>query len=540
MHAQRARETHVLLTLLALSAAPRPSLAQTPRPEIPKSERSIPMTMPRQAPMTMPMPTATTPSPAPNAPRGGSGMPMQTLMTMPRQAPMTMPMPTATTPGPAPTAPRGGSSMPMPSGEGAMAMPAGPRTENTTPAPAGLTLTQLDALALQYNPTLIQAQAQVDASLSKSLQAGLLPNPIAGYVSEQMGTGGGLGETQGWFAEQEVPRGGKLRLSRAKYRQEAVQAQMQVQTQQLRVLNGVRTHLYEVLAAQRLLAVEKHLLTNFDEMLVTTRELVNIGQANRPDLLNAQIATQRQRVTVRATENRLRQRWIELATVIGVRENALGPLADVLDQDGPRLDFETEYQHIREASPELAVARAEVLRDQITVQRERVQPVPNLFARIENGYNWEENMPTVGVQLGWSLPVLNRNQGTISEAMAEVARARAEVTRLELLLRRRLAETFAHYETALTTVAIYRAETLPQAREAFELTLDGYHERRMPWAHVVLAQRTLSDLSEDYIEAVLELRKSEVAIRGMLLADGLSLPEPPTPGGHIDATPQPR
>jgi hypothetical protein len=89
-------------------------------------------------------------------------------------------------------------------------------------------------------------------------------------------------------------------------------------------------------------------------------------------------------------------------------------------------------------------------------------------------------------------------------------------------------------------VRTYRAESLPQAREAYDLTLDGYRQRRTPWAQVVLAQRTLSDLNEDYIEALLELRRSEVAIRGMLLVDGLSQPQPPTPGGHIDATPQPR
>jgi cobalt-zinc-cadmium efflux system outer membrane protein len=124
--------------------------------------------------------------------------------------------------------------------------------------------------------------------------------------------------------------------------------------------------------------------------------------------------------------------------------------------------------------------------------------------------------------------------------MADLTRARAEIVRLELVLRRRLAEAFAHYDTALATVAIYRSETLPQAREAYELTLAGYHQRRTPWAHVVMSQRTLSDLSEEYIEALLELRKAEVAIDGMLLEDGLGLPKPPTPGGHIDATAQPR
>jgi cobalt-zinc-cadmium efflux system outer membrane protein len=192
-------------------------------------------------------------------------------------------------------------------------------------------------------------------------------------------------------------------------------------------------------------------------------------------------------------------------------------------------------------SPELRVARAEVLRDEITVQRERVQPIPNAFLRVETGYNWEVALTTIGVQYGWNFPVFNRNQGTIREAMAEVTRARAEVARLELWLRQRLAEVFfSRYQTALATVQTYRAETLPQAREAYQLTLAGYQQRRTPWSQVVLIQRTYSDLVEEYIETLLELRHAETEINGMLLVDGLAQPEPPTPGGHIDATPQPR
>jgi len=452
---------------------------------------------------------------------------------------MTMPMPN---PGPnGRQSPSGGHDM---SGMPPALPPTPEPALGTVPADAGaaagLSLSELEAMALRNSPTMVQAQAQVDASMSKSLQAGLLPNPIAGYVSEQMGAGGGPGETQGWFVEQEVPRGGKLKLSRAKYRQEAAQAQIQVEAQRLRVINTVRSSYYEVLAAQRLVAVERHLLTNFDEMVRTSKELVNLGQANRPDLLQAQVAAQRQRVTVRAAENRLKENWVELSAIVACPQPTLGALADTLEQDGPPLDWDSAYRKILGSSPELAVARAEVGRDQITVNRERVQPVPDLFARVENGYNWEVNTVTTGVAIGWRFPILNRNQGTIREAMADLTRSRAEVVRLELVLRRRLAEAFAHHDTALATVQIYRAETLPQAKEAYELTLAGYRQRRTPWAQVVLAQRTLSDLSEEYIEGLLELRKAEVAIDGMLLEDGLALPEPPTPGGHIDATPQPR
>jgi cobalt-zinc-cadmium efflux system outer membrane protein len=403
-----------------------------------------------------------------------------------------------------------------------------------------LNLDELERMALQFNPTLVQARAQVDASLSKSLQAGLPPNPIAGYVSEQMGAGGGPGETQGGFVEQEIIRGGKLRLSRAKYRQEAAQAQIQVWAQQMRIINGVRMRFFDVLAAQRLVEVERELLQNHDELLRTTREMSNLGQANRPDVLQAQIALQRQRVTLRRTENRWRKSWEGLITVVGAPQLPFSPVAGDLDRDIEPLDWNEALRQILEHSPEIQVARAEVVRDEITVQRERVQPIPNAFLRVETGYNWEVNLTTAGVQLGWNLPVWNRNQGTIGEAIAEVARARAEVTRLELFLRRRLAEVFARYQTALATVQTYRAETLPQAREAYQLNLAGYRQRRAPWAQVVLSQRTFSDLAEEYVETLLELRHAEVEIRGMLLVDGLSQPEPPTPGGHIDATPQPR
>jgi cobalt-zinc-cadmium efflux system outer membrane protein len=382
--------------------------------------------------------------------------------------------------------------------------------------------------------------AQVDASRAKSLQAGLLPNPVIGYVSEQMGAGGGAGETQGGFIEQEIVRGGKLRLSRAKYRQEAVQAEMQVEAQRLRIVNDVRMKYFEVLAARQYIAVAREVLANHEELVQTTRELANVGQANRPDLLQAQVGVQRSRVKLRAAENRFKRHWEGLLAVVGAPDLPIAGVAGDLEQDAPTLSWHAALRHILEHSPQLKVARAEVLRDEITVERERVQPIPNAFLCVETGYNWEVNLTTVGVQYGWNFPIFNRNQGTIREAMAEVARARAEVTRLELWLRERLADVFAGYETARATVEIYRVETLPQAREAFQLNFEGYRQQRTPWSQVVLSQRTYTDLLEEYIETLLELRHAEIEISGMMLTDGLSQPEAPTPGGHIDATPQPR
>jgi cobalt-zinc-cadmium efflux system outer membrane protein len=377
--------------------------------------------------------------------------------------------------------------------------------------------------------------------MAKSLQAGLFPNPVLGYWTDQIGAAGTAGEGQGAFFQQEIFRGNKLRLSRAKYRQEAFEAELQALAQQMRIVNGVRARYFDVLAAHRYLEVQNHLLKNHDEMVRTTRELVNIGQANRPELLQVQVNLQRRKVAVAAAENDYRQRWEFLTTLLGGPGVIKGALADILERDTPSIGFDAALQTIYECSPQLQAARAEVVRDEITVARERAQPSPNIFLQLVTGYNFETNNQTAAVQLGINPPLWNRNQGTISEAMAEVARARAEVARLELTLRRRLAEVYADYQTALATIRIFREETLPQAREAYDLLRAGYRDRRVPWADVVLSERTYSDVIEDYIEALRTLRHAEIEIRGMLLSGGLDEPPPPTGlGGHIDATPQPR
>lgn len=111
-------------------------------------------------------------------------------------------------------------------------------------AAAPLGLADLEQIALQRNPTLVQVAAQIDICRAKALQAGLYPNPIIGYQGELIGARkeagkSTAGEFQGGFIRQEIVTAGKLRLSRAKYQQEARAAEIQAIAQQLRVVNSI-------------------------------------------------------------------------------------------------------------------------------------------------------------------------------------------------------------------------------------------------------------------------------------------------------------
>ena len=419
--------------------------------------------------------------------------------------------------------------------------PTGIVPASITPA-AGVTLTvaDLEQLALAHNPTLVQAATFIDAARGKALQAGLPYNPTAGISAENIGADRTAGEWTWFSLQQQIVTGGKLRLSRMKYEQEAELAEIQAQAQRLKVVNGIAQAHFVVLAAQRSVENHRRLQENADEAEKTTRQLVNVGQANQQDLLQAEVEASQARVAVRNAEARLRQDWVHLATLVGVPELPQQPLTGQLEPDGPALNRDEALARLLQDSPEVAFAVTKVQQDQTQLQRERREPIPNVTVRGGVGYNYETRNPTAQVGLSLPLPLFDRNQGTVRQAAADLTRSHAEVSRVQLDLQRRFADAFTRYETARAEVENFRDVVMPKARKATELYEEQFKNRRAAFPQVLVSRRTVYQLSEEYNQALEKFRRAEVEVRGLLLVDGLTAPSNPTPPGHINATPRPR
>jgi cobalt-zinc-cadmium efflux system outer membrane protein len=392
-----------------------------------------------------------------------------------------------------------------------------------------LGLADLEQIALSNNPTLVQAAAQIAGAQGRALQARLYPNPTIGYTGEEIGSDGKAGE-HGMFVEQLVVTGGKLRYEHNKYRHEVNQMVWQAQAQQCRVLNGLRMRFYRLLAMDQLIRLRRDLLKIAEEARVTTEELLNVGQANRPDVLQARAEARRQHVALAAAENQYQAAWRELAAFVGQPDLPPLPLAGDLEEPLGEFDWDSTLQHILEASPEIQVALAEVDRNRCGLAREQVEPIPNVNLRGGMQYNYDSEDPQALVEVGLRLPVWDRNQGNIQAARAELGRSQAEVQRVELSIQRRLAHIFNRYQTAQTLLEEYRDNVLPQEREAYQLYLESFRAHRAAWPQVLVAQRTFFQSSAEYIEAQADLRRLEVAMSGLLLVDGLD--EPPGPPGE--------
>ncbi len=404
----------------------------------------------------------------------------------------------------------------------------------------GISLAELQSMAIGSNPTLRQAAALVEAERGAALQAGLGPNPYVGYVAEQIGVNGTAGELHGASVQQEIVRGNKLGLSRDKYAQRAKIAETNFSAQQQRVLNDVAMRFYETYAAQQRIDLQQRTIDTADDNVLTLKEMLNMGQVGEAEVLKAEVELRRATVRLKQATNEQDKAWRELASFVGIPTLQPTTLLDQMDSRQSPLDWDVAQSNLIDSSPQVIAAQQKIRHDRIVIQREIAEPTPNLLLGATTGYNAETNQVVAGVTAGMFLPVFNRNQGTIRQARADLSLACAELERLQLELRNQLAKQYSDYLSAWQRVQEYDETMLPKSRKAVEMLEQSYRDRRAPWISVLDANQFLLSLEAEQIDNRLAYQTADVAIRGNLLTGGLTVPDVPASGGHIDANNQPR
>ncbi|MDO8678632.1 MAG: TolC family protein [Acidobacteriota bacterium] len=399
-------------------------------------------------------------------------------------------------------------------------------------APAGVTMAELERLAIESNPTLRAAQARIDAARGRAKQAGSWPNPVIGGSAEEVPLGAiDPRGAYGVFVEQPILLGGKLRLNRAVFDRTVERSEAELERQRQRIVSTVRRVFFQSLTVDRRIEVQERLAALASEAVAITAQLFNVGAADRPDFLESEIEAKRVQLDLNAAKNRsvaLRQ---QLAAVVGNAEVAARRLSGLLEEALPEIVRATAVKTLLEQSPQIQAARAEIARTQAITAAERRATFPDLFLRggaAKNRELGEISRRPIGweasIEAGISVPLFNRNAGGVAAARAEELRAQAELQRLEWSLQSRLASEFATYLTALGDSETYRREILPRAEEAYRLYLARYREMAAAYPQVLIAQRNLFELWTRYLESLEDGWQAALRIQGFLSGDGLQSP----------------
>jgi outer membrane protein, heavy metal efflux system len=393
-------------------------------------------------------------------------------------------------------------------------------------------LDDFEASALKSNPTLKQAEANAHLSAGLARQAGLWPNPSVGYQGEQIRGGAFGGGEQGGFVQQDIVLGGKLGLSRNVFEQQKREDEIGIQEQQLSVRGAVQLQFYAALTQLRIVEVQRKLLDIATDAARTAHQLANVGQADAPDVLQAEVEAEQAKLEFVKAQRQYIQSFEQLAVVAGQPHMPLALLKGDLDH-APVIDTDRYFEDLLQNSPSLKRAQQEAVRADAELARNKRQAIPDLTLRAGVQQNLELLEPsthTVGVQsfatVAIQIPIFNRNQGNVQAAKAQVEREQEEVARIRIQLIQAAQPLLQQYLISKLEEERYRTQLLPRAQRAYDLYLAKYRNMAAAYPEVIVSQRTLFQLENSYAQTLGEVWTSAVQLQNYLLADGVSAPRP--------------
>lgn len=397
-----------------------------------------------------------------------------------------------------------------------------PVTPEPPPQATVFTLEDLEQIALINNPALSRAQSLVASARGNWVQVGLPPNPSWGYLGQQIGSGR-IASQHMAMVDGQLITGGKLRWNRAIAEQEILRAEQVMFGTQQRVLTDVRIAFYEALIAQRNLDLSQQLTNIAREANNTAQRLFNAGETSEVDYLLAQIEVS----NAQNNENIARQRhfaaWQSLRAILGVPTMPPAALQGDLESIPDNLTWDDTLGRLLSISPEVGAAVANLDRARAALVRARRENIPDI--RYQAGpmkdMGFKEGKWDGIVQVLVPLPLINRNQGAIAQAIADISAAERGVQQVELDLQNRLAPVFERYASSTSVVRRYREQILPVAEKSLELVRRGYAAGEFPFLNLLNAQRTYFQTNNLYLQALLDLRTSTAQIEGLLLNNSL-------------------
>jgi cobalt-zinc-cadmium efflux system outer membrane protein len=339
------------------------------------------------------------------------------------------------------------------------------------PGPQGkpLTLADLQNLAMSNSPLIRQAASDVEGAKGAAIQVGAYPNPNFGYQADTAGTSATAG-FQGFFLEQTIRTGGKLKLAQAAAAMDLLNSQLALRRAQFDLVTAVRNAYYGVLVAEENIQVAHALAVITDaayEVFVDQFRLGGLPAAYEPLQLRAQ-AFQARGALVQA-RNRYLAGWKQLAATLGLPAMPPTQLAGRADMPLPRFRYDEALARVLGTHTDVLTAQNTLQRSRYNLRLAQVTPVPdvNLHLAVEKDFSMPPFLTTYSIQLGGPLPIWDRNKGNIIQAQGALLRATEQAHQVRDDLTNRLATAFEQYEDNRILLEYYRGRIIPDLVQSY-------------------------------------------------------------------------
>lgn len=378
---------------------------------------------------------------------------------------------------------------------------------NETEEPTGiLTLPRVLALAEEHHPALNAARLEAEAAEGRVAQSAARPNPALSVEAENFG---GKEEQQGLDAaeytaqiEQTFELGGKRgkRLQVATAERQLAGFDLEIIRLDIRAETNRR--FIGVLGTQARVGLAGEMVVLAEDFLKAVSAQVEAGRVSPMELEKARVLLTQRRITLDQAQRALETARIQLAAQWGsVRprfERLAGdllalPAVPPLSALTPRLP----------GNPDVTRWTGENERARAVVEQAKVARAPDLTVAAGIRRSGETDSDTLVAGVSVPLPIFDRNQGSIREAVALLAKTAQQRRAAEVATAADLAAAHHLFTAATNKASALKDDVLPRVKTVLDAVQSGYRQGKYTYLEVLDAQHTLTESQSDYMDTLI-------------------------------------
>jgi len=272
-----------------------------------------------------------------------------------------------------------------------------------------------------------------------------------------------------------------------------------------RVARDVSLAYWAALGAQKMQELLLESVRNFEKIVEYHEIRVREGAMAENDLLRVKLELGRIQLAANNAGLDAAKARIELFRAMGQTAFPEVRFAEALQlaEDRP-LPADEEDALRRRPEMQLAQARLEQARGNLVLQRANASPnVDALF-----GYKRSMGEHTLIAGLQWDLPVLNRNQGNIQSAAADIKAAEANLAATEAIIRAEVKAAAAEYQARRQQLKELVGRLRSQADETARIAQSAYRLGGADLLRLLDAERLRIEIELVHYRAWMEYRQS--------------------------------
>jgi cobalt-zinc-cadmium efflux system outer membrane protein len=379
--------------------------------------------------------------------------------------------------------------------------------------PAGpLTMEAAINLALEVNPTIMAARREIEATEAQVLQGSLRPNPGFSYTAENMGR---ISRSSSAQVELPIERGNK-RAARVDAAQRGRDVALSdLSGRQLKVRADVMAAFFDVLAAQDLLALAQDSVNLARRATDIAAKRVAAGKVSPVEETKARVAEAGVRVALTQAQSELRNARRRLASLWG---NASPRFSEAQGDVNslPTIPARESIEQRLRTSPAIQRAKLELERRKSLVNVEQSKTVQDFTVSV--GVKRREESQNEQMTVGFSVPIplYDRNQGNLLEALRREDKARDELVATRIALVSEVHQALERLSARREEAELLRTEVLPGAKSAYEAATIGFENGKFSFLEVLDAQRTFFSAKSQYLNALAAVHRAVTDLEGIL------------------------